>query len=203
MIGDMYTDLERSIFLHLTNALTALGAPAAGIVVHIQQAWTPELGQSEVPAAINVSKILDRFAAENGGGMRARLVTKNEVTGEAQVLPWPEGYIVGYDFIVYANNLEQMRTAEFAIREAFKPRKPVYLYDTSDPDNPVLTTSYADISISNYFNRDDTVERRYQRHLQINFEVFNYTNAVAKTMPLITEIQSVVELSAVAEQTQI
>ena len=117
--------------------------------------------------------------------------------------PWPDGYLVGYDFIVYANDLELMRTAEFAIREAFKPRKPVFLYDTTDPDNPVLTTSYADLVISNYFNRDDTVERRYQRHLQINFEVFNYSNAVAETKPLITEIQNVIELSTPAEQTQL
>lgn len=201
MIGDMYTDLERSLYLHLTNMLTTMGSPS--IVVHVQQPWAPEIDQSNHPAVINISKILDRFAPENGGGMQARLVTKDQVTGEAQVSPWPDGYLVGYDFIVYANDLELMRTAEFAIREAFKPRKPVFLYDTTDPDNPVLTTSYADLVISNYFNRDDTVERRYQRHLQINFEVFNYSNAVAETKPLITEIQNVIELSTPAEQTQL
>ena len=197
MIGDMYTDLERSIVIRLEEVLAAMGQ--SNINVHMQLFVVPEIGGADNPTIINISKLNDMFAPENGGGTGAKLVVKDKTKGTAQVTPWPEGYKVYYDFIVYSDDLEGMRAAEFAIKEAFKPRHPVYLYDTQ-VDPPVKTSSYVDITWSLYVNRDDSVERRYQRHQQLAFEVYNYTNAVAETVALITEVQYEVDTPSVSEQ---
>lgn len=196
MSGNMLVDLERSIFLHLTSHKPV----GAEITIHMQQILAPELADSDHPTVINCSKLGDRFAPENGGGPQSLLTTKNLTTNQATLEEWPDGYSLMYDFVVYSDDLALLRTAEAMVKDAFPPRKPVYLYDTTDQDNPVLTNSYADIVYGIYVNRDDSVERRYQRHIQISFEVYNYSNATPEIMPLITEIHQTVVSPTLAEQ---
>lgn len=197
MIGDMYTDLERSLVIRLETILAGMGR--SDVTVHMQLFVAPDISDTANPTVVDILKLTDMYAPENGGGMGAKLVVKDQVAGVAQVSPWPDGYKVCYDFVAYADDLEGLRAAEYAIKEAFPPRKPVYLYDTA-VDPPVKTSSYMDISWSLYINRDDSVERRYQRHQQIIFEVYNYTNAVAETKALIKEIHYTVDTPQVSEQ---
>ena len=186
MIGDMYTDVERTLFLHLTRQLSVLGL---SIPVHTQMFVVPGTGGEEIPVAININKISDVRAHENGGGDQAFLVTKDTKTGQAVKQTWPEGFKLGYEFVVYADTLADVRASETAIQLAFPSHKPVYLYDTTDVDNPILTMAYMDLTHGTYVNRDDSVERRYQRHLQRNFEVFNYNELLKETVPLIQKME--------------
>lgn len=197
MSHDMYTDLERSIHSRVEAVMPVMVPP---IWVNMQQFVDPNTSETEHPIVININKLIDRYAPENGGGDGAKLVVPNLTTHVAAVSPWPNGFLVGYDFVVYSSTLLGARAAEEAIRLAFPPRRPLYLLDTTDPDHPIQTSSYADVTYGLYINRDDSVQRKYQRHIQVNFDVFNYLNVPAVAVPLIQEIHQTVATPTIAEQ---
>jgi hypothetical protein len=117
---------------------------------------------------------------------------------------WPDPFDLLYQLTVSAETAEVngqkisgltfVRLADSLIRTVFRPRKPMYLWDsTANGGQGAFTTQYVNYAYAGYINRDSPSTELYNRVTNIRFEAFNYpvsdpTPAITQVPELTTEI---------------
>jgi hypothetical protein len=183
---DMYTDVERSIYKVLDDALKACGYDYL-----IFNNLVTRKDYEAQHGCICLIKSSDVPNFKNGGGTTAKLrepagFNPNDPKPFTQfnVQDWPQCYDLLYQLHVVGDDLSHLRRLEALIRTVLRPQGILKIWDSI---HEVWTNSYSDISYAGYINRDVPEDSQYWRVTNIRFEVYNY-DATVSTEPAITEV---------------
>ena len=181
---DIYTDVERSIYMHLDAVIKSQGWDYP---IFNNMATKKDFPNS--PGAISIMKVSDVPNFANGGGPTAVLseVATKDVDGNPLTLSqqdWPQFFDVLYQVTVLADYVEDARKLDWVVRRALPPRKNLLLYDS---EKNVWTTSSIFLSYAGYINRDVPESCQFWRCNNVRVEVPDYKPETSRIIPVITQ----------------
>lgn len=215
-MSDLYTDVERSIVKTLQTYLAAkaLVYPvfsnqvtkkdyknyhASIDIMRISDVFAPHNGGG-TGAYLRTANFADGTDTDGSDGFGVDGFGSHPF-GEGNVMSynktdWPDPWELTYSFTVSTESakgaaqtgLQHVRTLDQALRQAFRPRRPMVLWDSSLNNGAGgWTDQYANYVWAGYINRDIPDEEMYSRVSNIRFEVFSYTG-VTVVEPAITSV---------------
>lgn len=185
-MGDMYTDIERSIERKLVAAIAAnsYNYPVFNNMISKKDIHNQGAG-------LSIMKSSDTFQPANGGGVKSVIRTPILVNGIVtgfEVQDWPDPYDLLYQLTVIAVTLPDARKLDQLIRDTLRPQKPLMLWDSAaNAGDGAFTDKYVNYQYAGYVNRDVPDNSTYWRVTNIRFEAFSYQDALV-TEPAITNI---------------
>lgn len=192
-MANMYTDLERSIFNHLTVglAIEGLTKDTCPVTNMPDDTVMPSMHQR-----LQFAKVYDLPNDDAPRGPGSQILTPVVgVSGNTESYnrqDWPEGYKVNYKITSNSESIETIRKMENTVRRVFRPKHPVYLYDA---DTNALTDNYCDISYRGYLNQDNVDLGFYSRAIILQFEVYDY-NPTTVSIPAIQSTGIAIEVAS-------
>lgn len=197
-ISDMYTDVERSIQQALKIAASSLSFNLA--------IFNDQVTKKDYPnqhASISLMRVSDTPNYANGGGQGAYflepVLVNNQVASYTKS-NWPDPFDLLYSLTVTAETYKDstnntvlglycVRQADALIRQVFKPRQRLRLWDSTANNGAGgwHPTAYVNYVYGGYINRDAPTDEIYNRVTNLRFEVFNYDMFPAQ-IPAITQV---------------
>ena len=192
MISDIYTDVERSLYMHLMEMQTAQG-------------WTYPIFNNMVTkkdfpnsaGAISIIKVSDVPNHGNGGGCGAHLsgVQERNANGDPVAVyleEWPQFYDVLYQVTVLADYLEDARKLDWLVRRALPPRKNLRVYDSVAQ---AWSETNLFLTYAGYINRDVPESYQFWRCNNVRVEVPDYKPEQRTIVPTIQKITAGIVLA--------